>query len=158
MAIKDTRGGREFDKFVADGSGDTSLRVTTTTSVTTTADTSAGAVAVTAASDTADSAEKEIMAATDVEGKNRISIQLWNLGSTAATQDLIVRVWGSLKASPSTAPGTAWTQIGDDIDLNKSTSAYKAISTTPLKNIAVTCYLDDGSPLATTVDCYIMAD
>ena len=31
MALKGSRGGREYDKFVADGSGDTSLRVTTTT-------------------------------------------------------------------------------------------------------------------------------
>ena len=43
MALKDSRGGREYDKFVADGSGDASIRVTSTSSVTTS--TSGGTIA-----------------------------------------------------------------------------------------------------------------
>ena len=42
MALKDSRGGREYDKFVADASGDTAMRVSTTSSTTTEA-TSSGA-------------------------------------------------------------------------------------------------------------------
>jgi len=34
MALKASRGGREYDKFVADSGGDTALRTTSTSSVT----------------------------------------------------------------------------------------------------------------------------
>ena len=36
MALKSSRGGREYDKFVADSGGDTALRTTSTSSVTST--------------------------------------------------------------------------------------------------------------------------
>ena len=159
MALKDSRGGREYDKFVADGSGNTATRVSVTSSVTVTADTSAGAVTVAGATHTSSGAGKTLIAATDVGGKERIGIQMWNLGS-GATRDLIISVWGSLKATPGTLPGDGWTQIGDNIDLNAATSAYRAIATTPIKYIAVTAYLDGagGGPLDTTADCYILAD
>ena len=161
MALKDSRGGREYDKFLADGSGDTALRVTSTSSVLSTVDTSAGAVTVLGASHIAEASGVTVISATDVGGKKRIGIQLWNLGvASGANRDLIVNVWGSLKATPGSAPDTNWTQIGDNIDLNAATSAYRAISTTPIKWIAVTAYLDSagGGPLNTTIDCYIMAD
>ena len=161
MALRESRGSREFDKFVADATGDTAMRMSVTSSVLTTADTSSGAVTVAGATNVAESSAKTILGETDVGGKERIGIQLWNLGVASSTnRDVIVQVWGSLKASPSTLPGTNWTQIGDNIDLNAATSAYKAISTTPIKFVAVTAYLDDagGGPLDTTIDCYIMAD
>ena len=170
MALKDSRGGREYDKFLADSSGDTALRVTATSSVLVTADTSAGAEEVLGAThDTADTGEKVLMAATDVSGKSRIGLQVWNLGDGSAhatNYDLKVRVWGTLKAAADygSVPGVAWTQIGDDIDLDAAAgsdaSAYRAIATTPIKYIAVTAYLDGagGGPLNTTAHCYIMAD
>ena len=161
MALKDNRGGREFDKFVADGSGDTAMRVSVTSSVTVTADTSSGAVTVEGDTHTSSNAGKTLIAQTDVAGKERIGIQLWNLGVASGTnRDLIIQVWGSLKATPGTLPGTGWTQIGDNIDLNAATSAYRAIATTPIKYVAVTAYLDNagGGPLDTTADCYILAD
>ena len=159
MALKDSRGGREYDKFVVDGSGDTATRVSVTSSVTVTADTSAGAASVLASSHTTQNGGKTLIAATDVGGKERIGIQMWNLGS-GATRDLLVSVWGSLKATPGTLPGDGWTQRGDNIDVNAGTSAYRAIATTPIKYIAVTAYLDNagGGPLDTTADCYILAD
>ena len=169
MALKDSRGGREYDKFIADGSGDTALRVTATSSVLVTADTSAGAETVEGTNhNTADSAEKVLMAATDVSGKSRIGLQVWNLGDGSAhatNYDLKVRVWGTLKAAADygDVPGVAWTQIGDDIDLDAAAgsdaSAYRAIATTPIKYIAVTAYLDDAAGgTNTTAHCYIMAD
>jgi len=167
MALKSSRGGREYDKFLADSSGDTALRVTATSSVLVTADTSAGAEEVLGAThDTADTGEKVLMAATDVSGKSRIGLQVWNLGAASSThRDLKVRVWGTLKAAADygSVPGVAWTQIGDDIDLNAAAgsdaSAYRAIATTPIKYIAVTAYLDDAAGgTNTTAHCYIMAD
>ena len=168
MALKDSRGGREYDKFLADSSGDTALRVTATSSVLVTADTSALAVPVTgAAHATADTGEKVLMAATNVSGKSRIGLQVWNLGAASSThRDLKVRVWGTLKAAADygSVPGVAWTQIGDDIDLDAAAgsdaSAYRAIATTPIKYVAVTAYLDGagGGPLDTSAHCYIMAD
>jgi hypothetical protein len=168
MALNDSRGKREYDKFLADSSGDTALRVTATSSVLVTADTSSGAITVAGATHvTADSAEKVLMAATDVSGKARIGLQVWNLGAASSThRDLKVRVWGTLKAAADygSVPGVGWTQIGDDIDLNAASgsdaSAYRAIATTPIKYVAVTAYLDGagGGPLDTTADCYIMAD
>ena len=161
MALKESRGGREYDKFVVDGSGDTATRVSVTSSITVTADTSAGAVTVAGATHTDSASGKTLIAATDVGGKERIGIQLWNTGAASGTnRDLIVQVWGSLKDTPGTLPGTGWTQIGDNIDLNAATSAYRAIATTPIKYIAVTAYLDNagGGPLDTTADCYILAD
>ena len=161
MALKETRGRREYDKFVADSSGETATRVSVTSSVTVTADTSSGAVTVAGATHTSSNAGVTLIAATDVGGKERMGIQLWNLGVASGTnRDLIVQVWGSLKATPGTLPGTGWTQIGDNIDLNAATSAYRAIATTPIKYVAVTAYLDNagGGPLDTTADCYILAD
>ena len=162
MALRDGRGAREFDKFVADGSGDTATRVSVTSSVTVTADTSAGAVTMEGDTNTASASGKTLIAATDVAGKDRIGFQMWNTGASdgdAANRSLKVEVWGSLKASPGSLPGSGWTQIGDSIDVDAQASAYKAISTTPIKYIGVTAYLDNASAsIDTTADCYIMAD
>ncbi len=163
MALKASRGGREYDKFLADSSGDTALRVTATSSVLVTADTSALAVPVLGASHaTADTGEKVLMAATDVSGKSRIGLQVWNLGAASSThRDLKVRVWGTLKAAADygSVPGVAWTQIGDDIDVDAVSNAYKAIATTPIKWISITGYLDNASgAVDTTLVAYMMAD
>ena len=80
MALKDGRGGREYDKFVADGSGDTAMRVSTTSTTTTSATAGTGSTTAGAASGTGvatATTETEILAATDVEGMARIGIQIF---------------------------------------------------------------------------------
>ena len=167
MALRDTRGGREFDKFVADGSGDTAMRVSTTSSSTTSATAGTGSTTAAAASGTGvatATSETEILTSTDVEGKSRIGIQIFNTGDTATTQNAIYKVYGSLVTTPGTAGGSNWTQIGDDIQVARATNAYKAIATTPIKNISVTGeskgadFADGGTPAATTTNIYLMAD
>ena len=149
MALKDTRGRREYDKFVADGSGDTSLRVTTTTAVTT----SASAATVTVAATSGDGTE--ILGATDVEGKSRMGIQFFNV---TASGDYTFKVWGSLVSSPGSVGGSNWSRIGDDIAVDASTpNAYKAISTTPIKSVGVTCVKSGGAGTQTAT-VYLMAD
>ena len=143
------RNQREYDKFVADGSGNTSLRVPTTTAVTTSA--SAATVTVAATSGTG----TEILGATDVEGKSRMGIQFFNV---TASGDYTFKVWGSLVSSPGSVGGANWTQIGDDIAVAASTpNAYKAISTTPIKSVGVTCYKTGGAGTQTAT-VYLMAD
>ena len=149
MALDNMRNQREYDKFVADGSGNTSLRVTTTTAVTTSA--SAATVTVAATSGTG----TEILGATDVEGKSRMGIQFFNV---TASGDYTFKVWGSLVSSPGSVGGANWTQIGDDIAVAASTpNAYKAISTTPIKSVGVTCYKTGGAGTQTAT-VYLMAD
>ena len=130
MALKDSRGGREFNKFVADGSGNDSVRVTTTTSVTTSATAGSGSTtsghATGTGTATPTSAQTEILAATDVEGKERISIQIFNTGTSSSpnTQDAVYKVWGTLITTPGTAGGANWTQIGDDINIEEASNSY----------------------------------
>ena len=152
MALKDTRGGREFDKFVADGSGDASIRVTTTSSVTTSASNSGATV-----DDTSAAAASVVLTAQNVEGKERIGIQIFNKGS-GSTRNSTFKVYGSLVAEPNVSiPTSDWTQIGDDISVDASSSAYKAISTTPVKFIGITGQTVHASDTS-TCDVYIMAD
>ena len=167
MALRGSRGGREYDKFVADGSGDTAMRVSTTSSSTTSATAGTGSTTAGAASGTGvatATSETAILAATDVEGKSRIGIQIFNTGDTATTQNAIYKVYGSLVTTPGTAGGSNWTQIGDDIQVARATNAYKAIATTPIKNISITGeskgadFADGGTPAATTTNIYLMAD
>lgn len=167
MALNSSRGAREYDKFVADGSGDTAMRVSTTSSSTTSATAGTGSTTAGAASGTGvatATSETEILASTDVEGKSRIGIQIFNTGDTATTQNAIYKVYGSLVTTPGTAGGTNWTQIGDDIQVARATNAYKAIATTPIKNISITGeskgadFADGGTPAATTTNIYLMAD
>tara|TARA_R110002167_G_scaffold57767_1_gene163396 strand:- start:112 stop:606 length:495 start_codon:yes stop_codon:yes gene_type:complete len=164
MALSDNRGGREFNKFVADGSGDASIRVTSTSSVTTSAtvETGAGGAAVGTGIATG-TTETQVLAATDVEGKSRIGIQIYNTGNSVHKNAVYV-VYASLRASPGTVGATDWTQIGDNINIAQATNAYKAISTTPIKWIAITGhsrgsdFADAATPVATTTNIYLMAD
>ena len=169
MALKDTRGGREFDKFVADGSGDTTIRTAASASVTTSttsedgeASTSSGFASGTGET-IATGADTAMTAAFSVEGKERIGIQMFNTGDTATTQNSIFKVWGTLLTTPGSITGGNWTQIGDDIQVDKATSSYKAIATTPIKYIGVTARsrgaaYDGVSAAASTGNVYIMAD
>ena len=101
MALKDSRGGREYDKFVADSGGDTALRVTATSSVTTS--TSGGTIAAGVGSifqDASPDPEEPgttILGATDVAGKERVGIQCFNLGGgSGSVPTLTFKVWGTL--------------------------------------------------------------
>jgi hypothetical protein len=165
MALKASRGGREYDKFVADGSGDTAMRVSTTSSSTTSTVVETGAGGSSSGTGTAtEVTETIILVATDVLGKSRIGIQIFNTGASATTQNAIYKVYASLRLSPGAVGGTNWTQIGDDIQVAQATNAYKAIATTPIRWIAITGeavgadFLGDGVDLATTTNIYLMAD
>ena len=160
MALKDSRGGREYDKFVADSGGDTALRTTSTSSVTVLT-TSTGASST--EGHTADSGvetDKDtstvILDTTDISGKERVGIQIFNNGSGGSSENAVYKVWGTLITTPTGAVGGSnWTQIGDDIAIDAASNAYKAISTTPIKNIGVTG-ISASSDTYTNV--YIMAD
>ena len=167
MALKASRGGREYDKFIADGSGDTALRVTATSSVTTSTSggTIAAGVAVAHNGSPSTAPGTTILAATDVSGKDRVALQFFNIDSDASVPNLVFKVWGTLvgsPGSPSVVPtaGTAWTQIGDDISVTGAAfNGYKSIATTPIKSIAVTCLRTSDSGADTdTAAVYIMAD
>jgi hypothetical protein len=149
MALSDNRGSREFDKFIADGSGDASVRVTSTSSVTTSASAATVTVAATSSTGTV------ILDNTDVAGKERMGIQMFNVTADGA---YTFKVWGTLVATPGSVGGANWTQIGDDIAVAAATpNAYKAISTTPVKSLGVTCYKTGGSGTQTAT-VYLMAD
>ena len=168
MALKDTRGGREYDKFLADSSGDTTLRTTASASVTTSTTSSGASTTSGFASGTGETipigADTAMTAAFSVEGKDRIGIQMFNTGNAATTQNSIFKVWGSLLTTPGAFAASAnWTQIGDDIQIARLTNSYKAIATTPMKYIAVTARsrgvaYDGVSAAPSTGNVYIMAD
>ena len=169
MALKDSRGGREYDKFVADGSGDTTLRTTASASVTTSttsedggASTSSG-YASGSGETIATEADTDMTSSFSVEGKDRVGIQMFNTGNAGVTQNSIFKVWGTLLTTPGTTGGGNWTQIGDDIQVARATNSYKAIATTPIKYIVVTArsrgelYEGTGA-VPSTGNVYIMAD
>ena len=159
MALRDSRGSREFDKFVADGSGDTAMRMSVTSSVIVEADSTAGTILLEGDTHVALGSAITVLAATKVEGKERIGVQIFNTGASSANRSTKVQVWGSLVGTPSTIGGTNWTQIGDDIDVDAASNAYKAIATTPIKWISITGYLDNASgAVDTTLVAYVMAD
>ena len=164
MALRDTRGGREFDKFVADATGDTAIRTTATvkTTVATTGGTIASPVTVAATSGVG----TEILGPTSIAGHDRISLQFF-WAAIAAGTTMTFKVWGSLVTTPedpvpTIAAGTKWTQIGDDVVVTStgttagSFNAFKAISTTPMEYISVTCV--SGSGTSNTVAVYMLAD
>jgi len=164
MALRDTRGGREFDKFVADATGDTAIRTTATvkTTVETTGGTIASPVTVAATSGVG----TEILGPTSIAGHDRISLQFF-WAAIAAGTTMTFKVWGSLVTTPedpvpTIAAGTKWTQIGDDVVVTStgttagSFNAFKAISTTPMEYISVTCV--SGSGTSNTVAVYMLAD
>ena len=152
MALKDGRGGREFDKFVADGSGNTGIRVVTTAHETlSTSGTNSNVNATSGNGDT-------IVAAYDITGKQRVGLQFVN--GTSGSYTMTFKVWGSLIDSPGNPVSNAdkWCQIGDDIAITHTEDTkYKAIATTPIKWITVTAIISDatGDSPGTT---YLMAD
>ena len=152
MALNSSRGAREYNKFVADGSGDTSLRVTTTTAVTTAVSNTSATV-----EDTSAASASVVLTETDVEGKSRMGIQIFNTGSASTDQNATFKVYGTLKTSPGTVGGSDWTQIGDDIAVIYNSSAYKAISTTPIKAVGITGQTGHATTTS-TCDIYLMAD
>ena len=162
MALKDSRGGREYDKFVADSGGDTALRTTSTSSVTAVT-VSSGASTTTPSSGGVETLTggtiligkgSAVDANVDVSGKNRIGIQIFN---TDSTNFATYKVWGNLvEGSTGNVAITNYTQIGDDIVVAAEASAYRAISTTPIYNIGVTGVADTAHVDGTNV--YIMAD
>jgi len=159
MALKDSRGGREYDKFVADGSGDTAMRMSVTSSVVVEADSTAGTITLEGDTHVALGSAITVLAATKVEGKERIGVQIFNTGASSANRSTKCQVWGSLVGTPGTVGGANWTQIGDDIDVDAASNAYKAIATTPIKWISITGYLDNASgAVDTTLVAYVMAD
>ena len=146
MALADdTRGKREYDKFVEDVSGNTGMRVVTTSNETL----EASGTATISASSTPGAV---VLAATNVTGKQRIGLQFINGGSVDAT----FKVFGSLLDSPGTYATNKWTQIGDDISCTASAiTAYKAIATTPVKFLLVHAFVASSSAALTV---HLMAD
>ena len=146
MALNSNRSSREFDKFVADGSGNTGLRVVTSSNET--IESSSGTVNITSSGTTGE----VILAAVDVTGKQRIGLQFFNAGSVTAT----FMVYGSLQTSPGTYAATKYTQIGDNIEVSASAdSSYKSIATTPLKHVLIHAKVPSSS-----ADCqvFLVAD
>tara|TARA_R100001530_G_scaffold108416_1_gene75995 strand:- start:572 stop:958 length:387 start_codon:yes stop_codon:yes gene_type:complete len=67
---------------------------------------------------------------------NRYAIQIFNSDGSVVG---VAKVYGSLVDVPNASiPTSDWTQIGDDITVGTSSSALKAISTTPIRHLAVT--------------------
>ena len=145
MALKDSRGGREYDKFVATDAGDTGIRMVT------------GAHEVIETSGTASISSTTtpgavVLAAVDVTGKQRLGLQFINASAVTAT----FKVFGSLLASPGTYDSEKYTQIGDNIVvLAANDTAYKAIATTPLKHVLIHAFVASGSQALTV---YLAAD
>ena len=67
---------------------------------------------------------------------NRYAIQIFNSDGSVVG---VAKVYGSLVDTPNASiPTSDWTQIGDDITVGTSSNALKAISTTPIRHLAVT--------------------
>ena len=146
MALKGSRGGREYDKFLADSTGATGIRVITGAHEV--IETNSGTVNI----DSTGATGQSILAAVDVTGKQRIGLQFFNAGAVTAT----FMVFGSLQSSPGAYAATKYTQIGDNIEVTASAdSAYKAIATTPLKHILI-----HAKVASSDADCsvYLTAD
>ena len=94
--------------------------------------------------------------AIDVETYDRASIQVL---SNDENGGLTCQVWGSLFDGPEATPVTnsKWVQVGDDIVVTASSGSLKAISTTALRNLAVTVKATDGSSTTaiTAGDCKV---
>ena len=146
MALKDSRGGREYDKFLADSSGETGIRVITGAHEV--IETNSGTVNI----DSTGATGQSILAAVDVTGKQRIGLQFFNAGAVTAT----FMVFGSLQSTPGTYAATKYTQIGDNVEVSASSdTAYKAIATTPLKWVLI-----HAKVASSDADCivYLTAD
>ena len=82
----------------------------------------------------------------DVSAFDRIAIQIRNTHSA----DYTTQVFGTLFGAPSapattTAAGSHWAQIGDDITTAATSGTIKTISTTGLKQICVRIKLGTGT-------------
>ena len=64
----------------------------------------------------------------------RYSIQIFNGDGSVVG---VAKVWASLVDLPGAVGGADWTQVGDDISIATSSSALKAISTTPVRWLSV---------------------
>ena len=84
MALKDTRGGREFDKFVADPAGDTAIR-TQATATSATVETTGGTIASPVTVAATSGVGTEILGPTSVAGHDRISLQFFWAAIAAGT-------------------------------------------------------------------------
>ena len=74
---------------------------------------------------------------------NRYSIQIFNGDGSVVG---VAKVWASLVDLPGAVGGSDWTQVGDDITVGTSSSALKAISTTPVRWLGVNA-TGDGADL-----------
>ena len=72
----------------------------------------------------------------DVSLYNRFSIQIYNSDGSVVG---VGKVMGSLLDTPNATITTAsdWTQIGDDISVATSSSAFKVLSTTPVRWLSI---------------------
>jgi hypothetical protein len=97
-----------------------------------------------------------LISAVNVEAYDRASIQIL---SNDENGGLTCKVWGSLFDGPEATPVTnsKWVQVGDDITVTASSGSLKAISTTALRNLAVTVKATDGSSSTaiTAGDCKV---
>ncbi len=97
-----------------------------------------------------------LISGVNVEAYDRASIQIL---SNDEDGGLTCQVWGSLFDGPETTPVTnsKWVQVGDDIVVTASSGSLKAISTTALRNLAVTVKATDGSSTTaiTAGDCKV---
>ncbi len=97
MALNDNRGGREFDKFVADATGDTAIRTQST--VSTTVETTGGTIASPVTIAATSGVGTEVLGPTSVAGHDRISLQFF-WAAIAAGTTMTFKVWGSLVTTP----------------------------------------------------------
>ena len=103
-----------------------------------------------------DSTYVVLIDAVDVESYDRASIQVL---SNDENGGLTCQVSGSLFDGPEATPVTnsKWVQVGDVIVVTASSGSLKAISTTALRNLAVTVKATDGSSSTgiTAGDCKV---
>ena len=103
---------------------------------------------------TAFSGSTVMISTVGVETYDRATIQIRNLAMGAT---ITGQVWGSLYDGPDASPETnsKWVQIGDDITIANNTGALKAISTTGLRQLAVTMTIASGTPTYPVGDCKV---
>ena len=91
-----------------------------------------------------DASFKELIPKTDVKMAERITMQFVNLAAGAHT----VKVYGTCRNGAGTVGGTDWTQIGDTVTVDATSSSIKSISTTGLVSFAATASGTNGQAMA----------
>tara|TARA_Y100000592_G_scaffold41048_1_gene65002 strand:+ start:543 stop:905 length:363 start_codon:yes stop_codon:yes gene_type:complete len=86
----------------------------------------------------------QIIPKTDVKMAERITMQFVNLAAASHT----VKVYGTCRNGAGTVGGTDWTQIGDTITVDATSSSMKSISTTGLISFAATAAGTTGQAMA----------